>query len=67
MAKPVDPDKLDYLPDALVQDKKDYTIPGLDMKAPGLKEALGKVAKEAVKNAIAKPYEVTPSQLTAAP
>ena len=63
----VDPDTLTYLPDAIVQDKKDYTIPGQNMKAPGLKEALGKVARESVKNAIAKPFEVTQSQNTVAP
>ena len=63
----VDPDTITYLPEAIVQDKKDYTIPGLDMKAPGLLEALGKVARESVKNALAKPYEVTQSALTTAP
>ena len=63
----VDPDKITYLPEAIVQDKKDFTIPGLDMKAPGLLEALGKVARESVKNALAKPYEVTQSALTTAP
>ena len=63
----VDPDKLTYLPDALVQDKKNFTIRDQDMKAPGLLEALGKVARESVKNALAKPFEVTRSQITTKP
>ena len=63
----VDPDTIEYLPDVIAQEKKNYTIPGLDMKAPGLKEALGKVARESVKNALAKPYEVTQSQFTTMP
>ena len=63
----VDPDKITYLPETLVQDKKDYKIEGLDMSAPGLLEALGKVARESVKNALAKPFEITQSQYTTAP
>ena len=63
----VDPDTITYLPDAIAQEKKNYTIPGQDMKAPGLKEALGKVARESVKNALAKPYEVTQSQYKTMP
>ncbi|MBR2897276.1 MAG: hypothetical protein IKC04_05270, partial [Oscillospiraceae bacterium] len=62
-----DPDKITYLPEDLVLDKKQYSIAGLDMSNPKLLEALGKVAKESVKNALAKPYEVTPSQYTTAP
>ncbi len=62
-----DPDKITYLPEVLAQDKKDYAIAGLDMSKPGLLEALGKVAKESVRNAIANPYEITPSQYTTAP
>ena len=63
----VDPDKLTYLPDALVQDKKNFTIRDLNMTAPGLLEALGKVAKESVANAIAKPFEITQSKNTVKP
>ena len=63
----VDPDKITYLPETLVQNKKDYKIEGLDMSAPGLLEALGKVARESVKNALAKPFEITQSQYTTAP
>ena len=63
----VDPDKLTYLPDVLVQEEKDFTIEGLNMKAPGLLEAFGKIARESVKNAIKKPFEITQSVFTTAP
>ncbi|MBR2977197.1 MAG: DUF4886 domain-containing protein [Oscillospiraceae bacterium] len=62
-----DPDKITYLPEDLVLDKKEYSIAGLDMSNPKLLEALGKVARESVRNAIANPYEITPSQYTTAP
>ena len=63
----VDPDTITYLPEAIVQDKKQYSIAGLDMTKQGLLEALGKVARESVKNALANPYEVTQSQYKTAP
>ena len=63
----VDPDKITYLPETIAQEKKGYTIADQDMKNPGLLEALGKVARESVKNALAKPYEVTQSQITTMP
>ena len=50
-----------------MKDEKDYKIEGLDMNAPGLPEALGKVARESVRNAIAHPYEITQSQYTTMP
>ena len=62
-----DPDKITYLPESLVKDVKDVAIPGQDMSNPGLLEALGKVARESVKNALAKPFEVTPSRYTTLP
>jgi len=62
-----DPDTITYLPKELVQDKNQYSIAGLDMKKEGLIEALGKVARESVKNALAKPFEVTQSQYKTAP
>ncbi|MBR3850140.1 MAG: DUF4886 domain-containing protein [Oscillospiraceae bacterium] len=62
-----DPDQIKYLPEAIVADKKQYSIAGLDMSNPKLLEAFGKVAKESVKNALAKPFEVTPSQYKTAP
>ena len=59
--------QISYLPDALVKNEKDFAIDGLDMTKPGLLEALGKVAKESVKNALAKPLEITQSQYKTAP
>ncbi len=67
MLTKVDPDQIAYLPETLVKDEKDYKLEGLDMTNPGLLEALGKVARESVRNAIAKPYEITQSQYTTAP
>ena len=50
-----------------MQDKKQYAIEGVDMSNPNLLEALGKGARESVKNALAKPFEITQSQYTTAP
>ena len=63
----VTPDQITYVPDGLVSDAKNYKIGDLDMGAPGLKEKLVEVAKESVKNALEKPFEITRSQYTTAP
>jgi len=59
----VDPDKIAYAPDSLISQLPE----GLNKDAPGMKETLVKIAKESVKNALAKPYEATPSQYKTAP
>ncbi|MBR3850139.1 MAG: DUF4886 domain-containing protein, partial [Oscillospiraceae bacterium] len=57
------PDQISYLPEELLE----YMPGELSKDKPGILEAFGKVAKESVKNALAKPYEVTPSQYKTAP
>ena len=59
----VDPEKITYAPDSLLTNLPE----GLNKDAPGMKETLVKIAKESVKNALAKPYEATPSQYKTAP
>ncbi|MBR3850131.1 MAG: DUF4886 domain-containing protein, partial [Oscillospiraceae bacterium] len=62
------PDQISYVPDAIVDRKeKGFEIAGVDRTKPGVREALEKVAKESVRNALAKPYEITQSQYTTAP
>ena len=57
------PDQIKYVPNLL---KKNVPA-GLSADTPGLQEALEKVAKEAVTNALAKPFEFTQSAYTTAP
>ena len=60
----VTPDQIKYVPeDGLLANPPH----GFDKDTPGLSEALVAVAKESVANALANPYEVTPSKLTEAP
>ncbi|MBR2977165.1 MAG: DUF4886 domain-containing protein [Oscillospiraceae bacterium] len=59
----VTPDQINYVPTDLLKD----TPAGLNKDAPGLQEALVKVARESVTNMLAKPYEVTQSQYKTAP
>ena len=59
----VTPDQIKFVTDDLTK----YPPHNFDEKTPGLKEALVAVAKESVANALANPYEVTPSKLTEAP
>ena len=60
----VTPDQIKYVPkDGLLENPPH----GFDKDTPGLSEALVAVAKESVANALANPYEVTPSKLTEAP
>ena len=56
------PDQVKYLPEALL----DYLPEGLNKDTPGMLDKLGEIARESVKNALAKPYEITQSQLTTA-
>ena len=59
----VDPDKITYVPDSLMKNVPE----GLNKEAPTMKDTLVAIAKESVKNALAKPYEITQSQYTKAP
>ncbi|MBR2977367.1 MAG: hypothetical protein IKC50_03725, partial [Oscillospiraceae bacterium] len=59
----VDPDKITYAPESLLKNLPE----GLNKEAPGMQETLVKIAKESVKNALAKPYEITQSQYKTAP
>ena len=59
----VSPDQLTYLPESLL----DNLPEGLDKNTPGLLDTLGKIARESVKNTMAKPYEITQSTYTTKP